>query len=101
MFDPLNVVGRAIDASDANHLIRSSLLRCFDGENELEDIMCGDFAALNRSDCTLRYTEVLRWAWESWRAAVGRKVGDIYSHAISVMNIGAKNSGKTPQKFKR
>lgn len=68
---------------------------CFGGEEELELIMRGDFTAFNRSDCAMRFNEVFRWAWESWRAAVGNDIGSIYAKAIDIMNLGAKANGKT------
>lgn len=75
-------------------MIRSGPLRCFEGENEMELIVGGDFKPFNRSDCMLRFDEVLRWAWESWRLAVGPKIGQIYPYAVSMMNVGAKNNGE-------
>lgn len=75
-------------------MIRSGPLRCFEGENEMELIAEGDFKPLNRSDCMLRFDEVLRWAWESWRSAVGTKIGQIYSYAIAMMNVGAQSNGE-------
>lgn len=67
---------------------------CYGGEEEFELIMRGDFTAFNRSDCALRFNEVFRWAWESWRAAVGNEIGKIYAKAIDIMNIGASANGK-------
>lgn len=67
---------------------------CLGGEEEFELIMRGDFTALNRSDCALRFNEIFRWAWESWRSAVGNEIGTIYAKAIDVMNIGARANGK-------
>lgn len=74
--------------------ICSSDVICFGGEEEFEQIMRGDFTAFNRSDCALRFNEVFRWAWESWRAAVGNEIGQIYAKTIDVMNIGARANGK-------
>lgn len=68
---------------------------CFGGEEDFELIMRGDFAAFNRSDCALRFNEIFRWAWESWRAAVGNVIGTIYTKAIDIMNIGARANGTT------
>lgn len=73
--------------------LRSSDMVCYGGEEEFERIMSGDFTAFNRSDCALRFNEVFRWAWESWRSAVGTNIGTIYSKAMDVMNIGAKENG--------
>lgn len=75
--------------------LRAGQMMCFDGESDLDRIMSGDFSLLNRSDCALRFNEIFHWAWESWRAAVGNKIGDIYPYAISLMNIGSKNNGKS------
>lgn len=74
--------------------LRSSEVMCIGGEEELDRIMSGDFNAFNRSDCALRFNEVFRWAWESWRAAVGTDIGSIYAKAINVMNAGAKANGR-------
>lgn len=79
---------RKVDAA-----LRSSDMVCLGGEEELDRIMAGDFSAFNRSDCALQFNKVLRWTWESWRAAVGNRIGAIYSKAIHLMNIGAKSNG--------
>lgn len=68
---------------------------CLGGEDEFEVLMHGDFTAFNRSDCALRFNEVFRWAWESWRAAVGNEIGTIYEKAIDIMNVGARTNGKS------
>lgn len=73
--------------------LHSGEMVCLGGEEEFERIMSGDFNAFNRSDCALRFNEVFRWAWESWRLAVGPRIGTIYERAIDVMNIGAKANG--------
>lgn len=73
--------------------LRAGDMVCYGGEEEFDRIMSGDFAALNRTDCALRFNEVFRWAWESWRAAVGTKIGAIYSKAVDMMNVGAKANG--------
>lgn len=73
--------------------LNSSEMVCYGGEEEFERILGGDFTAFNRSDCALRFNEMFRWAWESWRLAVGNDIGVIYSEAINVMNIGAKANG--------
>lgn len=69
-------------------------MMCIGGEEEFERIMSGDFHAFNRSDCALRFNEIFRWAWESWRAAVGTGIGTIYAKAKDVMNAGAKANGE-------
>lgn len=89
------------DATNSNDLseefianaIRSQSMICLDGETDLNRIMSGDFSALKRPDCAFRFDEVFRWAWESWRAAVGNSVGRIYPYAIQLMNTGARNNG--------
>lgn len=69
-------------------------MMCFDSEPELDRIMSGDFSPFQRNDCLLRFNEVFRWAWESWRLAVGIEIGTLYPIAIEIMNIGARNGGK-------
>lgn len=76
------------------HSLRSNEMVCLGGEEEFDRIMNGDFGAFNRSDCALRYNEIFRWAWESWRAAVGNQIGRTYRNAIDLMNIGARENGK-------
>lgn len=73
---------------------RSADVICYGGEEEFELIMRGDFTAFNRSDCALRFNEIFRWAWESWRLAVGNEIGTIYAQAIEIMNSGARENGK-------
>lgn len=67
---------------------------CFNGEPDLERIMQGDFSLLSNGDCFLKFNDIFRWAWESWRLAVGNKIGDLYPTLVQYMNFGAKNSGK-------
>lgn len=74
--------------------IRSQAMVCLDGETDLNRIMSGDFSALKRPDCAFRFNEVFRWAWESWRASVGNRIGQIYPYAIQLMNAGARSNGK-------
>lgn len=73
--------------------LRFNDMVCYGGEDELDRIMSGDFTALNRTDCALRFNEVFRWAWESWRLTVGSHIGSIYEKAIKIMNEGAKANG--------
>ncbi|XP_031620875.1 angiotensin-converting enzyme-like isoform X2 [Contarinia nasturtii] len=73
--------------------LRVNNMICLGGEEEFDRIMSGDFIAFNRSDCALRFNEIFRWAWESWRTAVGNKIGTIYGKTIDLMNIGAKANG--------
>lgn len=67
---------------------------CFDGEPDLERIMQGDFSRLTAEDCVLNFNNIFRWAWESWRLAVGIRIGKIYPTLVQYMNLGAKNNGK-------
>lgn len=73
--------------------IRTGPMICFDGETDFNRIMGGDFSALKRPDCAFRFDEVFRWTWESWRAAVGNGIGQIYPYAVQLMNTGARNNG--------
>lgn len=79
--------------------IRSQSMICLDGELDMNRIMSGDFSALRRSDCAFRFNDVFRWAWESWRAAVGNRIGQNYPYAVQLMNIGARNNGE--KKYKK
>ncbi len=73
----------------------SDSFKCFDGEPDLERIMQGDFSTLNNNgDCVLQFNVIFRWAWESWRLAVGNKIGTIYPTLVQYMNIGAEKNGK-------
>lgn len=84
------------DDKKVEQFLRSSDdMMCLGGEEEFDRIMSGDFSIFNRTDCALRFNEVFRWAWESWRTAVGTKIGQIYAKAIDVMNIGAKANGNS------
>ncbi|KAJ6636732.1 Angiotensin-converting enzyme [Pseudolycoriella hygida] len=67
--------------------------QCFSGEPDLERIMQGDFSKLDNGNCVLKFNEIFRWAWESWRLAVGNKIGDLYPTLVQYMNFGAKNNG--------
>lgn len=72
----------------------SDSFKCFDGEPDLERIMQGDFAQLNDGNCVLKFNVIFRWAWESWRLAVGSKIGEIYPTLVQYMNFGAQKNGK-------
>lgn len=76
------------------HLLRTDDMICLGGEEELSNMLMGDFEAFDRVDCDLRESDVFRWGWESWRSAVGNEIGQIYPHAISLMNVGAQTNGK-------
>lgn len=67
---------------------------CFDGEPDLEKIVKGDFRKLDRPDCALKFNLVFRWAWESWRMVVGKRIGAIYLDAMQIMNVGARDKGE-------
>ncbi|XP_037024274.1 angiotensin-converting enzyme-like [Bradysia coprophila] len=71
----------------------SGSFKCYDGEPDLERIMQGDFAILNDGDCVLDFSIIFRWVWESWRLAVGNKIGEIYPTLVQYMNFGARRSG--------
>ena len=81
------------EESIAKKILAGPML-CFDGEPDLERIMKGDFGILQRDDCALRFNEIFRWAWESWRMAVGTRIGDVYPTAVQLMNLGASNNGE-------
>lgn len=89
-----NIHNKFHSMEDISRAIRAGPMICFDGELDLDKLMKADFSPLERGDCSIRYNEIFRWAWESWRLAVGRKVGTIYPAAIKVMNQGAKHNGK-------
>lgn len=76
------------------HLLRTDDMICLGGEEELSNMLMGNFEAFDRVDCDLRESDVFRWGWESWRSAVGNEIGQIYPHAISLMNVGAQTNGK-------
>lgn len=80
-------------ANDGISNYYSDAFKCFNGEPDLERIMQGDFSALNDGDCTPKFNEIFRWAWESWRLAVGNKIGEIYPTLVQYMNFGAKKNG--------
>ncbi|XP_055846747.1 angiotensin-converting enzyme-like [Episyrphus balteatus] len=73
--------------------IRESEKFCLDIERDLEKIMAGNFSALHRLDCALPQDVIVRWAWESWRLAVGPEIGNSYPSAVYLMNAGAQNNG--------
>ena len=68
--------------------------RCFGIEPDLEDIMRGDFRVLEWDKCQLPTELILRWAWESWRAAISPAIAADYFQAINLMNEGARNNRK-------
>lgn len=70
--------------------------RCFRGEPDLDRLMAGDQTLLfdgERQLCQLDTFTVTRWAWESWRLAVGPAVWRPLSTAIAVMNEGSRRNG--------
>uniref|UniRef100_A0A182NHM3 Angiotensin-converting enzyme n=1 Tax=Anopheles dirus TaxID=7168 RepID=A0A182NHM3_9DIPT len=62
-------------------------LQCFTGEPDLERLMLSD--GLQRV-CAghLPDETVLRWAWESWRMAVGPPMRQPYGRLVELMNSG-------------
>ncbi|XP_040158831.1 angiotensin-converting enzyme-like [Anopheles arabiensis] len=62
-------------------------LECFSGEPDLERLMLSD--GMHRV-CSGRLPPetVLRWAWESWRMAVGPPMRQPYGRLIELMNAG-------------
>lgn len=66
---------------------------CFNGEPDLERLMEGEFAQLGNGNCNLRFNDIFRWAWESWRLVAGNKIGEIYPTVVQYMNAGAENNG--------
>lgn len=72
--------------------------RCFSGEPDMDRLMAGDQTLLfdgSRPTCALDLFTVTRWAWESWRLAVGPAVWTPLRAAIGVMNEGARRNGFT------
>lgn len=82
------------EQSSVEMRIRSGSMVCFESEPDLEQIMKGDFSILQRNDCSLRFNVMFRWAWESWRLAVGTSIQELYPKLAYIMNIGARNNGK-------
>ncbi|XP_050074546.1 angiotensin-converting enzyme-like [Anopheles maculipalpis] len=62
-------------------------LQCFSGEPDLERLMLSE--GMERV-CAGRFPDesVLRWAWESWRMAVGPPMRQPYGRLIELMNSG-------------
>lgn len=89
--DSANVQQFYFDGDISNEYSES--FKCFNGEPDMEAIMQGDFSKLNNGDCVLKFNEVFRWAWESWRLVVGNKIGEIYPTLVKYMNFGAKSNG--------
>lgn len=75
-------------------LLRFEDMVCLGGEEELSNMLMGNFAAFNRVDCDPPLYDVFRWGWESWRSAVGSEIARIYPHAIDIMNVGAQVTGE-------
>lgn len=95
--DEYFVFGRENNGSIKQSMIIAELQKgpfvCFEGETDLENLMAGNFKSLRRNDCSFRENEVIRWAWEAWRLAVGVKVGEIFPKAAGLMNEGARRNG--------
>lgn len=47
----------------------------------------------HRSDCMFDIPMTFRWAWESWRMAVGPQIFPYFVESIRQYNIGAQNAG--------
>uniref|UniRef100_A0AAG5D9B1 Angiotensin-converting enzyme n=1 Tax=Anopheles atroparvus TaxID=41427 RepID=A0AAG5D9B1_ANOAO len=75
-------------ASDQRNAIRiPEQLVCFHGEPDLERIMTGE--GLDRVCSGQLHNEaILRWAWESWRMAVGPPMRQPYDRLLDLMNRG-------------
>ena len=56
---------------------------CFPGEPHLERIMR-----------EIRTPEILLWAWQGWRRAVGPRALEFYPTLVAQLNDGATNNGK-------
>uniref|UniRef100_A0A182QPM5 Angiotensin-converting enzyme n=1 Tax=Anopheles farauti TaxID=69004 RepID=A0A182QPM5_9DIPT len=65
-------------------------LRCFTGEPDLERLMVSDGLqhVCGAGGPELPDETVLRWAWESWRMAVGPPMRKPYGRLIELMNSG-------------
>lgn len=91
--------GGTNDNDDTQHTemieykIRSGPMICFNGEPDLDKMMKGDFRRFERPDCALKFDWIFRWAWESWRLVVGKRIGQIYPAAVKIMNSGAIGKG--------
>lgn len=90
---------RPLDHLTTHYYPTANGYNCFSGESDLERIMTGDqtpfFRTLpqNSTICALPTFAATRWAWESWRSAVGDAVWRPFRQAIAVMNSGARQNG--------
>ncbi|XP_063697981.1 angiotensin-converting enzyme-like [Culicoides brevitarsis] len=66
---------------------------CMKNEPDMEKIIKGDFSPFGELRCLLPRDMIFRWAWESVRQAIGPRIGTLFSDAIPIMNVGAKNNG--------
>lgn len=46
-----------------------------------------------QSDCKINESDILKWAWHSWRKAVGPPIKQTYGKLIQLMNNGARRVG--------
>ena len=47
----------------------------------------------NGVGCKTSEDQILNWAWEAWRLAVGPPIREIYPKAVLFLNEGAKKNG--------
>ncbi|XP_039449290.1 angiotensin-converting enzyme-like [Culex pipiens pallens] len=68
---------------------------CLFGEPDMEQIMTKakihQFS--KQSDCKINESDILKWAWHSWRMAVGPPIKQTYGKLIQLMNNGARRVG--------
>lgn len=55
--------------------------------------LISDMSVFHRSDCMLDNQAAFRWAWESWRMAVGPQIYPDFAESTRQSNIGAQNAG--------
>lgn len=93
--------GDIIDENDSNwnkniaQFLRLDEMKCLGGEEELSNMLMGNFEVFDQSDCRPPVDKLLRWGWESWRLAVGDEIAQIYPSAVDIMNIAAQNNGRS------
>lgn len=79
--------------ANVERLLRLDEMKCFGGEEELSNMLMGNFAVFERHDCRPPVNNLFRWGWESWHLAVGNEIAQIYPNAIDLMNIAAQKNG--------
>lgn len=55
--------------------------------------LISDMSIFHRSDCMLDNQAAFRWAWESWRMAIGPQIFPDFVESTRQLNIGAQNAG--------